>query len=194
MTTRHSELMGLIALGRSPFYSQIKSQRRSPGVNAKKGFGVTAQRQQLSETQFHQTLKIYKYWSSLVKDLVVSLQWLGSLLRRLFRPWSRNIHGPRCGQNKTHTDEAGPSRDELGCGQRRLPPQHTVSHDSNDNTYREIKWQQPARTENFPVLTYIFISPRNPPILRGGLASRCLPFAKNQSGNALLTDLEPHHS
>lgn len=45
MTIRHGRLMGLIAFGRSPFYfSQIKSQRKSPAVNAKKVFKATARR------------------------------------------------------------------------------------------------------------------------------------------------------
>ena len=29
-----------------------------------------------------------------VKDLALSLQWLGSLLRRRFNPWPRNFHMP----------------------------------------------------------------------------------------------------
>ena len=42
---RLSVVAGLIAFGRSPFYfSQIKSERESPAVNAKEGFKATAWR------------------------------------------------------------------------------------------------------------------------------------------------------
>ena len=34
----------------------------------------------------------------LVKDLALSLQWLGSLLGRGFDPWSRNFHMLKCSQ------------------------------------------------------------------------------------------------
>lgn len=43
MTIRHCRLIGLIAFGRGPFYfSQIKSQRKTPAEIAKKGFKATA--------------------------------------------------------------------------------------------------------------------------------------------------------
>ena len=53
----------------------------------------------VSRRFFNSPFKIGRDWSSLVaqsvKDLVLSLLWLGSLLWCMFNPWLRNLHIPQ---------------------------------------------------------------------------------------------------